>query len=57
MNNTIEIKWKTIKNFPNYKINNFGNVLNIKRNRILKIDNSNGRGYCNVTLYKERQII
>lgn len=36
MNNTIEIKWKPIKNFPNYKINNFGNVLNIKRNKILK---------------------
>lgn len=48
---TVNIIWKEIKGFPNYKINNFGNVLNIKRNKIIKEDKSNGRGYCNITLY------
>lgn len=47
-----EIIWKNVKGFENYKINNLGQVLNAKRNKILKDDKSNGRGYCNITLYK-----
>lgn len=47
-----DVIWAQIGGFPNYKINNLGQVLNIKRNKILKIDKSNGRGYCNITLYK-----
>ena len=48
----VNIIWKHIEDFPNYKINNYGNVLNIKRNKTIKEDLSNGRGYINVTLYK-----
>lgn len=44
--------WKEIKEFPNYRINNLGQVLSIRRNIILKEDKSNGRGYCSVMLYK-----
>lgn len=47
-----QIQWKNVKDFDNYKINRYGQVVNVKRNKILKEDKTNGRGYCNVTLYK-----
>ena len=31
-----EVIWKNVKGFENYKINNLGQVLNVKRNKILK---------------------
>lgn len=40
-----KIEWQNVKNFDNYKINRFGQVVNIKRNKILKNDETNGRGY------------
>lgn len=32
----IKEEWKIIKEFPNYKISNYGKVLNITRNKLLK---------------------
>ena len=45
-------EWKTIEGFPNYKVSNYGNILNVKTNRLLKgrIDKY---GYYNVILYNK----
>ena len=44
MSNNEEV-WKEIINFPNYKISNLGNVINIKTNYIKKLSLKNGY-YC-----------
>lgn len=47
--------WKDIKGFEGlYKIDRCGNVLNVKKNVLLKPFN-NGNGYLKVHLYKERK--
>ena len=44
--------WKKIKNFPNYEINETGEIKNIKRNKLLKpTSNKAGKGYLYVSLY------
>ena len=43
--------WKTIKDYTNYEISNFGNVKNKKRNSLMKLDVDNS-GYQYVDLYK-----
>lgn len=46
-----KIIWKDIDNFIGlYKINNLGDIFSIKKNKILKIDNS--IGYSRITLHK-----
>jgi len=42
--------WKEIKNHTNYKINNLGEVLSIKRNKLLT-PRKTDRGYLTVLLY------
>lgn len=42
--------WKTIKNFPNYKISNYGNIINIRNNK-LKKQTLHYTGYLIVNLY------
>ena len=34
-------EWKIIFDFPSYKISNYGKILNIKRNRVLKLSSNN----------------
>jgi hypothetical protein len=46
----MEKKWLIIKDFPNYEISNYGEIINIKRNNILKNRITN-KGYCSVILY------
>ena len=41
--------WKKIEGFENYEVSNYGNVRNIKTNRVLKPDDL--RGYKKVLLY------
>lgn len=42
-------KWKTIPNYPNYKVSNEGNVLNIKKNKLMSAT-LNKKGYLVVKL-------
>jgi len=44
--------WGEIEGFPNYAINNYGEIVNIKFNRYLK-PRSNSRGYSHVILFSE----
>lgn len=44
--NNMEI-WKTITDYPNYQVSNYGNVKNIRFNRILK---------CTITPYSNDKI-
>lgn len=44
--------WKTIEDFPTYKISNLGNVFNSKRNNLL-LQETTSNGYKRVTLYKD----
>ena len=41
--------WKTIEDYDNYKVSNFGNVKNITSGKLLKKDTNLG-GYLNVVL-------
>ena len=41
--------WKEIKGFNNYKVSNFGRLISIKTNKILK-PTDNGRGYLRFSL-------
>lgn len=43
--------WKTIKNYPNYKVSSKGRVKNVKYDRIIK-PSDNGRGYQCLNLLK-----
>ena len=43
--------YKIIKDFENYEVSNFGNIKNIKTDKILK-PGTNGHGYHHVILYK-----
>lgn len=45
-------EWRAITGFPNYEISNYGEVRNIKTQRILKGSLTN-QGYCKVTLIKD----
>ena len=42
--------WKTIKDYPNYKISNIGNIISLNTGKE-KIASDNGKGYLTVTLY------
>lgn len=42
-------EWRDIKDFGNYKISNFGNILSLRNNLILKPTLSR-KGYCRITL-------
>jgi hypothetical protein len=44
--------WGEIEGFPNYAISNYGEIVNIKFNRIIK-PRSNSRGYSHVILFTE----
>ena len=44
-------EWRKINNFPNYSVSNFGNVMNIKTTKILKL-NIKG-GYYHVSLVND----
>lgn len=44
--------WKTIDGYNNYKVSNYGNVMNIKTHKLLNGQN-NGKGYLHVMLYDE----
>ena len=44
-------EYKTIEGFENYKISNFGNLINIKKNKIVN-SSVEKWGYCTVTLCK-----
>ena len=46
------IRWLVIEDFPNYEVNNYGEVRNRKTGRILK-QQINEKGYHTVTLYKD----
>jgi hypothetical protein len=41
-------EWRVINDFPNYSVSNFGNVMNTKTNKILKLCNKSG--YYNISL-------
>ena len=41
--------WKTIKDFPNYEVSNFGNVKNSIKNKLMTIS-VRKNGYCVVKL-------
>ena len=43
--------WKAIKGFPNYEVSTYGNVRNIKTNKILKPFLRNNSGYLAVHLF------
>ena len=47
--------YKSIENFPNYEVSNYGNVRNIKTQKLLKHQKSNHNGvvYNNITLFNE----
>ena len=42
---------RIINNFPNYSVSSFGNVINIKTNKLLRLCNKGG--YYNVSLTNE----
>jgi predicted XRE-type DNA-binding protein len=42
--------WKTIKGFEDYEVSNYGNVRNIKKNKILK-SKKDRSGYLSLSLY------
>ena len=44
-------EWRKIDEFPNYSVSNFGNIMNVKTNKMLKL--SNKSGYYNVSLTNE----
>lgn len=44
--------WAEIEEFPNYLVSNYGDIINIKFNRILK-PRSNSKGYSHVVLFNE----
>ena len=31
-------EWRIIKDFENYSVSNFGNIINIKTNKVMKIN-------------------
>ena len=47
--------YKSIDSFPNYEVSNYGNVRNIKTQKVLKPQKSNHNGvvYYNITLFNE----
>ena len=47
-----EVKWKVIRDFPNYRISSDGQVENIKRNKKLK-QSDRGNGYLCLSLYNK----
>jgi len=47
--------WVKVKGFSNYKISNMGNIVNIKTNKLLKIQYVNSNNYAMITLYKNKQ--
>jgi len=51
--NNIAEEFKTILDYPNYEVSNFGNIKNIKTGRILK-SGIDGNGYYIVKLYKNK---
>lgn len=46
------LRWKIIKDFPNYQVSNKGNIKNIKRGKEL-MPRNNGKGYYTVVLYRK----
>lgn len=44
-------EWQKIDNFPNYSVSNFGNVINTKTNKVMKLTNKSG--YYHITLKNE----
>ena len=44
-------EWRKISDFPNYSISSFGNVINVKTNKMLRLCNKGG--YYNVSLTNE----
>lgn len=49
----MEILWKEIKEYPNYKISNFGDIFSKKLNRNLRLEPRKEDGYVRVMLYNE----
>ncbi|MGN1370900.1 MAG: HNH endonuclease [Candidatus Coprovivens sp.] len=47
-------EWRTIHDFPNYKVSNRGRVINAKNYKLLK-PFDNGTGYNSVYLYKDKK--
>lgn len=41
-------EWRIINDYPNYSVSNFGNVMNNKTNKLLKL--SDKGGYYNISL-------
>ncbi len=41
-------EWRQISDFPNYSVSNFGNVMNNKTNKMLRLCNKSG--YYNISL-------
>jgi lambda repressor-like predicted transcriptional regulator len=44
-------EWRKISEFPNYSVSNFGNVMNTKTNKIMKLNIKSG--YYHVSLVNE----
>lgn len=52
-------EWRIINDFPNYSVSSFGNVMNIKTNKMMRLCNK--AGYYNISLtnennYKTRKV-
>jgi hypothetical protein len=43
-------EWRVIKDFPNYNVSNFGNVMNNKRKRLMKLNIKGEGGYYHISL-------
>lgn len=41
-------EWRQISDFPNYKVSSFGNIMNVKTNKMMKLCNKGG--YYNISL-------
>ena len=48
-------QYAMIRDYPNYAVSSYGNVLNIKTGRILK-PGKNGNGYYTVALTKDKKM-
>ena len=44
-------EWRGINEFPNYNVSNFGNIMNVKTNKTLKLLVKGG--YCQISLVNE----
>jgi hypothetical protein len=48
-------EWRQISDFPNYSVSSFGNVINVKTNKMLRLCNKGG--YYNVSLTKAEEYL